>query len=113
MPTAPKPHRRNVPAPKPQARRRTPAQDGYDRRWASFSAQWIQEQFAAGNYRCAACGKILDGGRSGIHVDHKRPHNGPTDPLFFDEDNLQMLHPSCHSRKTAKTDGGFGNGKRG
>jgi 5-methylcytosine-specific restriction enzyme A len=44
------------------------------------------------------------------HVDHIKPHGGDID-LFFDEDNLQSLCKPCHSRKTAKEDGGFGNAR--
>jgi 5-methylcytosine-specific restriction protein A len=42
-------------------------------------------------------------------VDHISPHKGQDDPQFWDERNLQALCPSCHSRKTAQHDGGFGN----
>ena len=41
-------------------------------------------------------------------VDHIRPHQGSKD-LFWDESNLQPLCKSCHSSKTVKEDGGFGN----
>ena len=41
-------------------------------------------------------------------VDHITPHRG--DPaLFRDPGNLRALCHSCHSRKTAMRDGGFGN----
>lgn len=40
--------------------------------------------------------------------DHIKPHKGDK-KLFFDANNLQSLCASCHSRKTAKEDGGFGN----
>jgi len=41
-----------------------------------------------------------------MHVDHKIPRRaGGTD----DENNLQALCVSCHSKKTAMEDGGFGN----
>jgi len=41
-------------------------------------------------------------------VDHVRPHKG--DPaLFWDHGNWQPMCWPCHSRKTAKSDGGFGN----
>ena len=42
-------------------------------------------------------------------VDHVRPHRGKAD-LFWDEGNWQALCWSCHSRKTATQDHGFGHG---
>ena len=46
------------------------------------------------------------------HVDHIKRIESEDDPLFYDEKNLQALCKRCHSRKTAKYDGGFGNAKR-
>lgn len=43
------------------------------------------------------------------HVDHIDAVNGPDDPKFWDPDNHQALCYSCHSKKTVKEDGGFGN----
>ncbi|TFB96539.1 HNH endonuclease [Cryobacterium sp. MDB2-A-2] len=37
---------------------------------------------------------------------------GPNGPRGFDNNNLQALSASHHSRKTASRDGGFGNPKR-
>lgn len=45
-------------------------------------------------------------------VDHARPHGG--DPvLFWDQSNWQALCKTCHSAKTARHDGGFGNSAGG
>ena len=54
---------------------------------------------------CRACGTERTS-----HVDHviPRAHGGSDD-----DSNLQGLCTSCHSRKTATQDGGFGNPKRG
>ncbi len=41
-------------------------------------------------------------------VDHIKPHKGDK-KLFWDSSNWQPLCASCHSRKTAKEDGWFGN----
>lgn len=41
-------------------------------------------------------------------VDHITPHKGNRE-LFWNEKNWQALCKSCHDRKTAKEDGGFGN----
>jgi 5-methylcytosine-specific restriction protein A len=40
-------------------------------------------------------------------VDHIRPHKGDRGLLYANE-NVQSLCESCHSRKTATEDGGFG-----
>nr|DAE96978.1 MAG TPA: HNH endonuclease [Caudoviricetes sp.] len=44
-------------------------------------------------------------------VDHIIPHRGDQ-KLFWDMSNWQALCHNCHSAKTAREDGGFGN-KRG
>jgi len=41
-------------------------------------------------------------------VDHIIPHGGNR-KLFWDRKNWQSLCKSCHSKKTAEEDGGFGN----
>lgn len=43
-------------------------------------------------------------------VDHIVPHRGDPE-LLYDEANLQSLCHECHSKKTAREDGGFGNGR--
>jgi len=48
---------------------------------------------------------------AGSQVDHIIPHKGDL-ALFFDPSNLQTLCASCHSRKTAREDGGFGHAAR-
>ncbi|MEW6383526.1 MAG: HNH endonuclease [Pseudomonadota bacterium] len=59
-------------------------------------------------YRCQAkgCG-VLCSAKGQAHVDHidGDPNNNATT-------NLQTLCVSCHSRKTAREDGGFGNPDR-
>lgn len=47
-----------------------------------------------------------------VVVDHIIPHKGNGE-LFWNEKNWQALCKSCHDRKTAKEDGGFGNIGRG
>jgi len=56
---------------------------------------------------CAECARkgIVQGAE---HVDHIKPVDGPDDPGFWDAQNHQALCISCHSRKTATEDGGFG-----
>lgn len=45
-------------------------------------------------------------------VDHIKPHRGDL-VLFWDRSNWQPFCWRCHSRKTAKHDGGFGNRRGG
>ena len=44
-------------------------------------------------------------------VDHVDPHRGD-ETVFWDDTRWQALCTSCHSRKTAARDGGFGNARR-
>lgn len=88
------------------ARRRqvrgTTAQRGYGGRW-----QTLRKRFILQHPYCQEClkqGKLVEA----TDVDHITPHRGCA-KLLFDEANLQSLCHECHSRKTAKEDGGFGN----
>ena len=44
-------------------------------------------------------------------VDHIDPHGGD-ETVFWDRSRWQALCASCHGRKTAAKDGGFGNARR-
>lgn len=82
--------------------RGTAAQRGYTYRWNKYS-RWFRRQ----NPLCAICereGRVAPS----EHVDHIKPVNGPDDPNFWEPGNHWALCHSCHSRKTAKEDGGFG-----
>jgi len=83
--------------------RGTAAQRGYDSRWNVYSRSYRKR-----NPLCVECLKKGDTVPS-KHTDHIIPVSGPDDPLFWDPNNHQALCHSCHSRKTAKEDGGFGN----
>ena len=74
------------------------AQKLYDYRWAKIAKAYIWD-----NPFCAQCGWI-----ERLECDHIVPHGGDRD-LFKDPDNLQTLCSTCHRRKTATEDGGFGN----
>nr|WP_236871145.1 HNH endonuclease signature motif containing protein [Brevibacillus laterosporus] len=82
--------------------RGTAAQRGYDARWRKARTKYL-----ASNPLCKKClqeGKVIEA----TVVDHITPHKGDV-VLFWDEKNWQPLCASCHSRKTAKEDGGFNN----
>lgn len=88
-------------------RRRGPATErGYDARW-----QKARRYFLGRHPLCAECEKE---GRTtpATVVDHIQPHQGNYE-LFWDQNNWQPLCQSCHSKKTAKEDGAFGNPIKG
>lgn len=82
--------------------RGTTAERGYGHRW-----QKARKGFLLLNPLCVHC---RDRGirTSANVVDHIIPHKGDSD-LFWSKENWQSLCFSCHSTKTVKEDGGFGN----
>jgi len=79
------------------ARRGSASERGYGSAWADTRAEHLRHE-----PWCQAPGC----GAKGQHVDHRIPRRqGGTD----DPSNLQTLCASCHSAKTARQDGGFGN----
>lgn len=89
--------------PTPTARL-APAARGYDKEW--FKTRWT---IAKRRPPCASCGAAWQDGKTGHHIDHIVPFRGIDDPLRLDLSNLQALCHSCHSSKTCRQDGGFGN----
>jgi 5-methylcytosine-specific restriction protein A len=80
------------------------AKRGYDRNWKRIRIQVLIRD----NYTCQDCGDVVDG--KDAHVDHVIPlAAGGTNELS----NLKTRCIRCHSKKTAKEDGGFGNRGRG
>jgi len=71
-----------------------------DRAWAGVRARVLAEE-----PECVYCGE------PSAVVDHIEPHRGDRE-LFFARSNLQGVCKSCHDRKTARQDGGFGNARR-
>lgn len=59
-------------------------------------------------FRCATAGCV----NRATDCDHIIPHRGDW-ALFIESRNHQALCHSCHSRKTAREDGGFGNRRQG
>ena len=77
------------------------------------SARWqrARRMFLACHPLCAECQR--QGRVSAANtVDHVTPHRGDPE-RFWDQDGWQPLCASCHSRKTAAEDGGFGNRRIG
>lgn len=103
-------------------RRGSAASRGYDSAWQRCRAAFYAALVAAdvvpacgatlpdvpstGDSLCAQEGRLV---LEELDCDHIQPHDGQSDPRFWDHRNLQLLcHGRCHSRKTATKDGGFG-----
>lgn len=71
------------------------SQRGYDAQWNKDRVEFLKE-----NPYCG-CGK-----KSKV-VDHIKPHKG-NNKLFMSKKNRQAMCFTCHNRKTASSDGGFG-----
>lgn len=86
-------------------RRESSTQRGYGYKWQKARAGYL-----AAHPLCAECERK---GRTTIatDLDHIRPHKGDM-TLFWDRSNWQGLCAACHSAKTAREDGGFGNPQR-
>jgi 5-methylcytosine-specific restriction protein A len=72
-------------------------------RWQKERAEFLARP--ANRLCCCGCGK-----KAGT-VDHKRAWKGNV-TLFWDQRNWQAMAWRCHSRKTARGDGGFGRAPR-
>jgi 5-methylcytosine-specific restriction protein A len=87
-------------------RRGSSSARGYGYAWAKAAQAFLKR-----HPLCAECE------RTGLVtaascVDHIVPHKGNKD-LFWDRSNWQPLCHNCHSKKTAREDGGFGNPAQG
>lgn len=79
--------------------RGTAAERGYGARWRRLRMMILRRDPI-----CRMCNRAAS-----VHVDHIVPRaRGGQDT----DGNLQGLCPSCHSRKTAREDGGFGHAPR-
>ncbi|MEC1996447.1 HNH endonuclease signature motif containing protein, partial [Bacillus subtilis] len=75
---------------------------GYNSKWRQARLGYLSK-----HPFCVSC--MMEGRRvPATVVDHIKPHKGDK-KLFWDSGNWQPLCAPCHSRKTAKEDGGFGN----
>ena len=71
--------------------------------WARLRMQVLRRD----RHRCRQCGET----RGQMHVDHVLGRRQRPD-LALDAGNLLTLCHACHSAKTARYEGGFGNAKR-
>ena len=85
-----------------EKQRGTASQRGYTTTWRR-----ARKIYLTNNFFCAEC-KRHGIARLATIVDHIIPHRGD-EKLMWDEDNWQPLCDTCHNRKTARQDGGFGN----
>lgn len=88
-----------------EPKRKTSSQRGYTYAWQKARLFYLKQ-----NPLCVECaGKGVV--EPAVDVDHIVPHGGDKE-LFWDRSNWQGLCRSCHSKKTATEDGGFGNPKK-
>ena len=122
MPMRPKRHQPVKPAARrttSEAWRPSAHARGYGRAWAAASKGYLQHHALC--VHCLADGLVT----ASVLVDHIRPHRlsealasgdeqrvTAARALFWDHDNWQALCKTCHDRKTATEDGGFGNRRK-
>jgi 5-methylcytosine-specific restriction protein A len=86
-----------------EQRRGSPIQRGYGYRWQKARLSFLRRHPVCECEDCKKNKRILPA----TVVDHVIPHKGNYF-LFWDKNNWQAMAKSCHDRKTAKEDGGFG-----
>lgn len=85
--------------------RKNPYRYMYNRRWEKARRIFLRDNPTC--IHCAEFNRITPA----TEVDHKVPHKGDA-AIFWNQDNWQALCTPCHSKKTARDDGGFGNRNR-
>lgn len=88
-----------------RAARPSAAARGYDDRWRKFRAEYLRAHPLCSSPSCQALPFYIR--PEATDVDHL-DGAGPLGPRGYDPANLQALCHSCHSRKTATENGGFG-----
>jgi 5-methylcytosine-specific restriction protein A len=100
VPLAPQQHRPHRTQPREQGKRLINS-------WRWRKPGGVRQQYLQEHPLCVMC-KAKGWVVPATDVDHKIPHQ-EREALFWQYDNLQSLCKSCHSRKTATEDNGFGN----
>ncbi|CAJ3071167.1 HNH endonuclease [Burkholderia pseudomallei] len=77
---------------------------GYTHRWRKAREHYLRLHPLCECSDCRAAGRLMPASV----VDHIVPHRGDAH-LFWDQSNWQAMSKSCHDRKTARENGGFGN----
>ena len=77
---------------------------GYTGKWAVAAKMFLARHPLC---MCPECGAGSLRVTQATVVDHVVPHRGDM-RLFWDTKNWQAMAKSCHDRKTARHDGGFG-----
>lgn len=94
--------RRMILPPAVQSFRPSASKRGYDTDWAKLRAAHLADHPTCGTPGCA---------KPARHVDHRQTVRERPDRRL-DPTNLIAYCHSCHSSKTAREDGGFGNRRR-
>lgn len=81
-------------------RRASARKRGYDAEWERARAAFLARP--EHRHCCCGCGRRAD------TVHHHKPHRGDR-TLFWDRSNWRPMAFVCHSKLTARRDGGFGN----
>lgn len=82
---------------------------GWNARWAAFSKRYVREHpiCACAYDWCTHAHEPGQCSQPSTDPDHK-DGSGRNGPRAYDPTNLQPMCHSCHARKTAHMDGGFG-----
>lgn len=87
-------------------RRPSSNERGYTSKWAAVAKAYLADHPTC---ECDDCLELPEADRPPAqHVDH-RDGLGPKGPRGFDPTNFVAMNHRCHSRKTVREDGGFGN----
>jgi 5-methylcytosine-specific restriction enzyme A len=82
--------------------RGTAQERGYTSAWTKARAAWLRKHPLCAEH--ARQGRV----EAANAVDHITPHKGDKDLFWASATNWQSLCKTCHDRKTATEDGGFG-----
>ncbi|MCY9543375.1 HNH endonuclease [Paenibacillus alvei] len=85
--------------------RESSSKRGYGRRWRKYREDYLARHPLC---VCDECRRKVVPLPADV-VDHIQPHKGDY-KLFWNPKNHQPMNKRCHDKKTAREDGGFGNG---